>query len=275
MKINYSYRPIRYYLWTLLVSWAAMFTAAYFSHDEKLADSQAPFLFIGLLTPFVVALFMIYGSGNRDLIKDFHRRIFDLRLIKPRYLPALLLIMPLATLAATAISLLFGQPAEQFKLSPEFTLLGGQALTILIILFLAPTFEELGWRGYGVDSLNKPGRSLLTSTLLFAVLWDLWHLPLFFIKSYYQYELFQENIVYALNFVVSIFPAALLMNWLFYKNNRSIAAIILFHFMLNLFSALFQTEQFTKCIITILLLIVSAVVIWRNKRFFFETPGLS
>jgi membrane protease YdiL (CAAX protease family) len=37
----------------------------------------------------------------------------------------------------------------------------------LIILVLAPTFEELGWRGYGVDSLKK-GRSIMKATLIYA-----------------------------------------------------------------------------------------------------------
>ncbi len=51
----------------------------------------------------------------------------------------------------------------------------------MVILFLAPTLEELGWRGYGVDSLRSKF-SLFKTTMLFAVIWGLWHLPLFFIQ---------------------------------------------------------------------------------------------
>jgi uncharacterized protein len=72
-------------------------------------------------------------------------------------------------------------------------------------------------------------------------------------------------------FFLSVFPAAILLNWIYYKNNRSIIAAIWFHLTLNLFSVLFQTTQFTKCIITALLLIVSVVVIMRNKSLFFYT----
>ncbi len=104
--------------------------------------------------------------------------------------------MPFALFLATAISLLFGQPIEQFSLSPEFTIFGGEAFLILVILFLAPTFEELGWRGYGMDSL-KEGKSLMKVTLIFALLWNLWHLPLFFVKGYYQFELIHMNVIYA------------------------------------------------------------------------------
>jgi hypothetical protein len=134
---------------------------------------------------------------------------------------------------------------------------------------MAPRFEELGWRGYGVDSIRSRF-TLFKTTVLFGVLWALWHVPLFFTNGYYQHGLWETSIVYVINFFVQIFVAAILINWIYYKSNRSIAAAILFHFMFNLFSVLFQTEQFTKCIITIILLIISVVIIVRNKEFFFE-----
>ncbi len=221
----------------------------------------------GLFTPFIVAMFFIFGSKNQELKADFKKRLLNFRLIKPKYWLAILLIMPITLLLATAISILFGQSTGQFSISPEFAIIGPQAVTVLIILFLAPTFEELGWRGYGVDSLRK-GNSLFKATMIYALLWNLWHLPLFAINGYYHNELIHMNLIYAANFIVSLIPPSILMNWIFYKNGRSIIAIILFHFMLNLFSVLLQTEQFTKCIITIILLIISAVVIWRDKQFF-------
>ena len=269
MKINYQYKPFKYFFITLLLTWISLFLAAYCSYNETLKSYQTLFMLPGLFAPFIIAMFLIYGSKNKELKKDFKTRLFNLKLIKLKFLPAILLIMPFALFLATAISLLFGQPIEQFSLSPEFTIFGGEAFLILVILFLAPTFEELGWRGYGVDSLKK-GKSLIKMSFIFALLWNLWHLPLFFINGYYQNELIHMNIIYALNFVVSLIPASFLMNWIFYKNNRSITAIIIFHCMLNLFSVLFQTEQFTKCIITIILSVISAIVIWRNKSFFYE-----
>ena len=269
MKINYQYKPFKYYFVTLLVTWISLFAAAFCSHTEGLESYTILLIIPASFAPFVIAMFMIYGSKNNELKKDFKNRIFNLKLIKLKFWPAILLIMPFALFLATAISLLFGQPIKQFSLSPEFAIFGGEAFMTLVVIFLAPTFEELGWRGYGVDSLKK-GRSLIKMSFIFALLWFLWHVPLFFIKGCYQYELIHMNIIYALNFVVSLIPASILMNWLFYKNGRSIIAIIIFHSMLNLFSVLLQTEQFTKCIITTILLVISAFVVWRNKSFFYE-----
>ena len=176
--------------------------------------------------------------------------------------------MPIVLFLATALSLLFGQSPNQFLLSSEYKIMDGQVLLSILILFLAPTFEELGWRGYGVDSLRSKF-NLFKTTLIFTLLWALWHLPLFFIRGYYQNELWNTGIVYVINFFVSILPATVLLNWIYYKNSRSITAAILFHFMLNLFSVLFQTEQFTKCIITIILLTISALIILKDRPFFF------
>jgi uncharacterized membrane protein YhfC len=100
---------------------------------------------------------------------------------------------------------------------------------------------------------------------------DFWErLSLFFIHGYYQNQLWNTGIVYTINFFVQVLAATVLMNWMYYKNNRSITASILFHFIFNLFSVLFQTEQFTKCIITVILLIISVIVIVREKELFFD-----
>jgi membrane protease YdiL (CAAX protease family) len=187
--LNFKYKPLKFYLITILVTCAALLIAAYFSYSENYAFYKYAFIFVGVLTPFTVAMFMIYGSGNDELKKDFINRLLNLRLIKPKYLLFVLLVMPVTVLLATAISLLFGQPVGQFAISPGFSMAGPAAATGWIVVILAPTFEELGWRGYGVDSLAKKGRSLFASTMIFAVLWDIWHWPLFAVHGYYHYEI--------------------------------------------------------------------------------------
>ncbi len=268
--LNFKYKPVKFYLITILITLAAMLAAAYFSYNESNAFYKYLFIFIGVVTPFTVAMFMIYGSGNDEMKKDFINRLINLKLIGPKSLLFALLMMPVTVILATAISLLFGQPVTQFAISPGFAMTGPTAVVGWIVVILAPTFEELGWRGYGVDSLAKKGRSLFATTMIFAVLWDTWHWPLFAVHGYYHYEILQAGIIYALNFVVSIFPVAFLHNWIYYKSNRSIPAVILFHAMNNLFSSLLQTEQFTKCIVTAILIVVSVIVLLRNKSMWLD-----
>ncbi len=268
MKTEYVYKPVQFFLITFLITWITWFTAAYFSYQKGMEGVQLLFMVPGLFAPFIAVLIMISGVQNKELRKNFWDKL-SLKKIKLSYLPAILLIMPFALSLATALSLLFGQSANQFLLSSEFKIMDGSVFLSVLIMFLAPTLEELGWRGYGVDSLRSKF-NLFKTTMLFAVIWALWHLPLFFINGYYQHELWDTSVVYVINFFVSILPATVLMNWMYYKNNRSITAAILFHFMLNLFSVLFQTEQFTKCIITIVLIIISIVIIVMDKELFFD-----
>ncbi len=216
---------------------------------------------------------MIYGSRNKGFIKDFWDRL-SLNRIKLQFLPVIVLLVPFALFLATSLSLLFGKSTEQFALVHEYSVIKGKSFFSIAIIFLAPMLEELGWRGYGVDSLRSYF-NLFKTSLLFAIIWALWHLPLFFINGYYHHELWNISIVYVINFFISVLPVTILINWIYYKNNRSISAAILLHFMFNLFSTLFQTEQFTKCLLTILLFIISVIVVIRDKDFFFYSSPQS
>ncbi|MBN1684645.1 MAG: CPBP family intramembrane metalloprotease [Gammaproteobacteria bacterium] len=261
----YQYNPYKYWSLTILITWISFFVVAYFSYSKT--SNFLPFMLIGIGTPFVVAMFMIFGSKSKELKQDFKERLCNFKLVQPKYWLIVLLIMPISLFLATTISLSLGQPIKQFLLSPEISKWGWQTFVTLMIVFLAPTLEELGWRGYGVDSL-KQGRSFIKASSIYAILWGLWHVPLFFIHGYYHNILLHTNIIYVINFFAQIIVMAFLMNWLYYKNNRSIILIIFFHSMINLFSSIFQTEQFTKIILTIILAIIFIYVLITDKKFF-------
>jgi len=141
-------------------------------------------------------------------------------------------------------------------------------LPFVVILVLAPALEEAGWRGYGMDSLRS--RSMLfVATLWFAVLWAFWHLPLFFINHYYHHEILSNWILVA-NFFVSIVPMAFIVTWLYYRNNRSIIACFLFHLSSDLAIGSIQAKEYTKCIATVLLVVVAVVIVLRERKLFFE-----
>ena len=258
----HGYKPLSYFALVVLLSWAPWFFAAHYSYEPGMELRSILFQLIGLLGPFIAALIMIGSSGSQDLNRDFRERLISLRLLRPGYLPIILLLMPFALPLSTGLSVLFGRSADQFRFS------GGFAKMLPTIL-LAPTFEELGWRGYGMDSLRAKF-NMMTATLLFSMLWAIWHVPLFFIDRNYQHGLLATRPIYVANFFVSVLPAAILINWLYYKNNRSIVAAILFHMTLVATSEAFQTQQFTKCIVTGVLLVISILVIASDRAFFFE-----
>lgn len=261
------YKPIQFFSLALLITWIFGFINAYFSYQRGMQYIEFPLMIPYLLAPFIVALIMFYRSNSFILFRDFFYRL-KINLIKPNFLLVIFVLMPLVVIISTLISLTLGQSLSQFKFSNEFHVLKGQWLYGFIILIIGPIFEEFGWRGYGVDSLRSKF-NLFNTSILFGILWGLFHLPLFFVKGYYHHELWQMNFFYVINFFVSTVAIAFLINWIYYKNQRSIIAAILFHLVVDFSSELLKTQQFTKCIVTILLIILTIVIVIKDKKFFF------
>jgi|SRR6476646_2346321 len=143
---------------------------------------------------------------------------------------------------------------------------------VILAMVLAPIMEEMGWHGYGVDSLRaKTG--MMKATLLFGALWSVWHAPLFLISGTYQNQLARmDNPLFLINFLVSIIPAAIIANWFYYKNSRSIGAAILLHSMLNAAAVLLNAGQVAKCIATLLYGAIAVVLIVSDRALFQEGP---
>ena len=106
------------------------------------------------------------------------------------------------------------------------------------------------------------------------MLWSLWHFPLIFVNNSYQYELVNENLWFAVNFFVSIIPMGIIISWICVKNQKSVIAAILFHFIINISQEFLQMTQVTKCIQAVLLLAVAAAIVVLDKEMFFSREHL-
>ncbi len=269
----YQYKPMRYFVVTFLVTFAFFFAGAYLSYQDDGSGGYMFLLLAGLMTPFVVALAMIFRSNNAALKKDFINRLVNPKLIEPKILPFFFLVMPLVVLVSITLSLPFGGSIEQFHWAEEFSFSTG-FVPVLLLLLLAATFEELGWRGYAFDSLERR-YTYFTASIIFSVLWSLWHLPLSFVQNSYQSEIFQENIWYGLNFYVSIIPMGVIISWICLKNRKSILAAILFHFIINMSQEALAITQQTKSIETVVLTVVAVAIIIIDREAFFSRKHLT
>ena len=270
MDRTYDYRPVPFFVMAYVVTWIPWSVAAYVGSQNPESSESYVSLFnlVGLLGPLAVALFLILSSGSEALKSDFRDRLFNLRRIRPLYL-IVAIVMPSTVMGLSIwLSLWFGQSADQFRLSPGANL---SALIILAVI-LAPIIEEMGWRGYRVDSLRAKS-GMTKATLLFGALWSAWHAPLALIGGTYQNQLAaMDNGAFLANFFISIIPAAIIANWLYYKNNRSIGAAILLHAMLNAASVLLNAGQVAKCIATVLYAAIAAGIFAIDHAAFAEGP---
>ncbi|MCT8975169.1 CPBP family intramembrane metalloprotease [Clostridium sp. CX1] len=270
MTIEKYRHPILFYILATLIPWISWFTAGYISHitpSNNLNILVASILgIVGLISPMIIAFSMILP--DKELRADILERFFSFKKIKPIYIFATFFLMLASILLAQVVSLLFGYSSDQFKLSGVFSFSAG-VFPAWFMLLIAPVLEELAWHTYGTDCLRKRF-SLISTSLMFAIYWGMWHFPLSFIKDYYQSNLAESGWIYSLNFVVSLIPYVLLMNWLYYKTGRNILVAIIFHITAGFFNEIFLTHPDSKIIQTVLLLVLTIFIVIKDRDFFFQ-----
>jgi uncharacterized protein len=264
MKQRYSYKPAQFFLLTYTLTWIPWSAAAYYSYRTGMTAYSYLFFSLGGFGPCVSALVLIWRSGSQALNRDFLDRLVDPRKFNLPYLTFTLLLAPCVSFVSVLISEYFGRPASQLTLVPP-------VLAWIPLMFVGPSLEELGWRGYGMDALRSK-LGMLSATILFGVLWALWHAPMFLINHTYQHDLWLMSPIYLVNFFVSILPLAVVANWLYYKHNRLILAAILFHCVFDAVAESLNIEQFTKCIVTGVFLAVALVMVLVDRKAFRQGP---
>lgn len=262
---KYKY-PILFYALSISIPWALWFIAGYISHNaHDVRQSVLLISFLGLLAPVLVSLLLILP--DKDLKHDFLNRFFRFKSIKPKYLFITSLLMLSSIILSQLISLLFGYNISQFHITGSYSFTSG-VLPVWVLLFIAPAIEELAWHSYGTDCL-RARFDLFTTCIIFALFWGLWHFPLSFIKDYYHSNLVESGLIYSLNFILSLFPFVIIMNWLYYKTNRNILVAIIFHITAGYFNEIFATHPMSKVIQTALLTLFSIFLLFKEKNLFF------
>lgn len=260
--------PYLFYFLATLIPWSFWGLAGYTSHSTEIdnpAELASLLAFAGLLAPTVIAFILIYR--NKRLIQDLLQRMITLRSGKPVYWILTLILMPISILLAQSVSLLLGYPASQFSLSESYSFTSGM-FPVWFLLVAAPLIEELAWHSYGTDCLVSRF-NLFKASMLFALFWGLWHVPLSFINDYYHSNVVETGWVHGVNFLVSLFPFVIIMNWLYFKTGRSVLSAIIFHITAGYFNEIFATHPDSKVIQTGLLTVLAIYIVLKEKSLFF------
>ena len=147
-----------------------------------------PFYIIGGNAPPIFAYFALKRANSGYTLKEYFKNAFAVKQ-KPLYY-AITIVM---------VAIYFGVPAMigglSTETSPGLESIGvsGRIPLYLAIIGAVPIFffgggsEELGWRGVLQPELEKKMHVVL-ATMITAVFWTLWHLPLWFIDGTGQAE---------------------------------------------------------------------------------------
>jgi membrane protease YdiL (CAAX protease family) len=178
----------------------------------------------GLVSATAPAVVLASAFSRNEAVGDFLKS-----LVKPRgsaiyYLFALFLF-PFTFWLGTVISRAFGL-APFYEVAPRH---GWDAVLFIMVAFISKFFygnglgEEPGWRGFALPRLQTR-YSPIVSSLIIALAWFPWHLPL---TGFGADEI--SYLGYGLGFV----PEAVVLTWLFNRTNGSILAVGIAHAAYN------------------------------------------
>jgi membrane protease YdiL (CAAX protease family) len=212
---------------------------------------------------------LTYLTQGKEGRRDYWLRIIDPNRIGGKWYLVIFLFVPVLTALAALIDILFGGSGATLEEAAIRFLRDPLAIIpfALSLFFIGPFIEELGWRGYVLERLQAKWNAL-ASTLILGLVWALWHLPLFFIKDTYQYNLGAGSPSFWL-FMIDIIPETALLTWIFNNTQRSTLAAILFHFMINftgeLIAATKQADFYSSLLWMFSAIVITMIMIWNAR----------
>ena len=190
-------------------------------------DATPPWLMplvtiFGSWTPTLAAVIVTSTTEGRAGIGRLFRKFIQFKIATRWYLAALI-PLGLAFAAVWIYRMAVGGMFAESHLSLSFW------IGLIVVNFLAgPTGEEAGWRGFALPRLLEMYTPLKAGVIL-GIIWDFWHLPLWFTSGYASVNLLQ----YCLYFSVGIISLSVLMTWIFRRTSSSLFPMVIAHFSFN------------------------------------------
>jgi membrane protease YdiL (CAAX protease family) len=168
---------------------------------------------VGLCGPTVAALVMSALLCGRQGVTSLLKQITHWRVAVGWYLFALFSTLAIG-LAAIGTHSLLG--AATPPLNPH--------IVPALVPLPAGLPEEYGWRGFALPHLLKK-RSALVASLIVALLWMLWHIPISPIL---------KNLSFLGLFLLEVIPVIIFFSWLYINSRGSILLVVIYHLVYNI-----------------------------------------
>ncbi len=215
-------KTIKFILYTYLISWFFWVILAFLSIYKGYEFGEPRFMVLfslGGLGPFFSVFILKNPVRNNQEFKTFFAQIIKWAVNPLWYLwiffiPFFLFLIPwiINYLANGSTIPIFRQ--EVFLI-----------LSLIPMNILYGGLEEVGWRGILLPELMKK-YSIILSTVITSIIWSLWHIPLWFIKSSPQENM---NILF---FIILGLSFSFLLT-VVYTKTKSIFLCILLHSIFN------------------------------------------
>ena len=260
---------VSFYVLTLTLSWGYWLTLL--AQGRRVVPGSVVTHFPGLMGPLLAAMAVTAAIGGRKALHELFGRMFQLG---PRWPSKLMLALTPLALGAGAFAAmqLLGKPlpsADAFAHYPglpeHWPLAGVVAAVILVNGF----GEEAGWRGFLTERLLLThGR--FRATLFVALLWSLWHLPLFWLNLHMAALVGPVLIGWLFGLVCGTFVLA----QVYLATGHSILCVALWHATYNMMVATEIGTGLPAAIVSTAVMAWGVVVAVRWWRRPLDPPGL-
>lgn len=225
--------PWPYFILALGWSWLFWLPVVFTGMDISVTPGIVLFI-IGIFGPAVSGILLTYLTGDQQERREYWSRLISFTRIRPRWYAIIILIAPVCSVLAILTGFVIKGNIPSVDTAVSYVT---HPLTIIpfamVTMIYGPLPEELGWRGYALDRLQRKWNALAASLVL-GVIWAVWHMPIFFMRSSLLSEVLP---LWSTQFWVSMGPGmlaiAVVMTWIYNNTQRSTLAAILFHFMMN------------------------------------------
>lgn len=245
-------RRLKLYLFIVFgISYLSWILAAIISNINSDSIFILPLHLIGGTSPLIATIiYLIKTKGWYGYFK----RLKNIR--ETKLVSWLITLSPVIILILSSL-IIFGK----ININPDFPT--PILLYSIGLLFFGPIPEELGWRGVLFNDLND--LSFKKAQIYMAIIWFVWHLPLFFIIGTYQNNLGIISIDF-LFFTINIFIQSFILGYLFVFGKRNIILPILFHYFVNLFGELLLDNIYYEIVSLVLYGVVLLTIYIFSKR---------
>ena len=213
--------------------------------------SEIPLLYIpyllGGLSPTIASFIVEKKSHNVQCFKEWINVTFDFK----HNIFSYLLVPMYASLFFFCLCTISGYESG----APLI------ALVVMIpIMLFGGGLEETGWRGILQPELEKK-YGFTVSTVLVAIIWWMWHLPLFFINGVSQYG--ADFISFGINVIGLSFALSAIK-----KLTKSTLLCILFHCITNSLHSVYIVGEniLGNCTAAFVLILFSYFFVWIQKK---------
>lgn len=197
---------------------------------------------------FVTMFGKIYPQGN---LWNFIKSQFRERIRISTVLCVVLIQFLVLIGSLLMTNKVWGLPIHE-QLTPSWT-------SLLIVfgynLILGPLGEELGWRGFVLNELQKRF-SPLKSAIIVGLVWGFWHTPLWLMSGYSGLQLVQ----YIICFLGAIVAISIIITAI-YNLNHNLIIPIMIHQLFNYFMGIQVGNVLNILTVTSVLYLIVAVVL--------------